>query len=162
MSYDIDAFRVPPGRAAEEFLESGDREEMDESPPTAEERSRMERIATALHAIDPQAVRADGEDFVEISTDALQVSVYAREAAVTIPYWFTGDAAETVLARAFAYARVLEDEGGFTVSDPQTGQIVDFATLDLHDVARVYARGVQVVDDMREQSKRPWWKLRRS
>jgi hypothetical protein len=162
MSYDIDAFRVPPGRTAEEFLESGGREELDESPPTAEERARMERVAAALQAIDPEAVRAEDEDFIEISTDALQVSVYAREAAVTIPYWFSGDDAEAVLARAFAYARVLEDEGGFTVSDPQTGAIVDFATLDLDAVARVYARGVQVVDDIREQPKRPWWKLRRS
>jgi hypothetical protein len=122
----------------------------------------MERVAAALQAIDPEAVRAEDEDFIEISTDALQVSVYAREAAVTIPYWFSGDDAEAVLARAFAYARVLEDEGGFTVSDPQTGAIVDFATLDLDAVARVYARGVQVVDDIREQPKRPWWKLRRS
>jgi hypothetical protein len=61
-----------------------------------------------------------------------------------------------------AYARVLNQTGGFTISDPQTGAIVDLDALDLDGVARVYARGVHVVRDIAEQPKRPWWKLRRS
>ena len=119
----------------------------------------MERVAAGLLALDPAAERFDGEGFIEISTDSMQVSVYAREAAITIPYWFSGDEAEPVLERAFAYARVLHDTGGFAVADPQTGEIVDFDDLDVDRVAALYARGVDVADRITEQPERPWWKL---
>ena len=64
-----------------------------------------------------------------------------------------------MLERAFAYARVLHDTGGFAVADPQTGEIVDFDDLDVDRVAALYARGVGVADRITEQPERPWWKL---
>ena len=127
MSYDLEAFRVPPEMTPDEFYASEEREAAsleDEAPPTADERAAMERLADALEAIDPTAERADGDTFIEINTESLQVSLYPNEAAVTIPYWFEGDEADAVMERAFEYARVLRDVGGYTVYDPQNEQVV--------------------------------------
>jgi hypothetical protein len=61
MSYDLDAFPLPPGVSAEDFIESGAREELsaDDSPPTEAQRAAMERAAEALLAVDPSAERAE-------------------------------------------------------------------------------------------------------
>ena len=85
----------------------------------------MERAAAALLAVDPAAERFEDEDHIELNLDAMQISVYARSAAITVPYWFEGADAERVMARAFEYARVLAETCGYTVWDPQTESVVE-------------------------------------
>jgi hypothetical protein len=68
----------------------------------------MERTAAALLELD-SAERFDDEEAIEITGEAVQVSLFAREAGVSIPYWFEGDEADAALERAFAYARVIAE-----------------------------------------------------
>jgi hypothetical protein len=163
MSYDLDAFPLPPGVSADEFVESGGRERLaeDDSPASAEERSAMQRAAEALLAVDPSAERADGDGWIEINSEAMQVSLYAREAAISIPYW--GGDADAVMARAFEYARVLVQTLGYTVWDPQTGSVVDLDAPDRDSAASIFSDISGRMDEIAATSpqppRRPWWKI---
>jgi hypothetical protein len=163
MSYDLVAFRVPPGMTAEEAYESGAADE-DEglAAPTADERAAMERLADALMELDPEAERADDRLFIEIDAEPIQLLLHAREAQITMPYWFSGPEADAVMDRAFAYARVLSEVGGYAVYDPQTEQVVE-AGADRADASRVYsgtsARLDELVTDDQRPQREPWWRL---
>ena len=161
MSYDLDAFRLPPGRSAREFIESGDREALtdDESPPTEAERIAMERAAAALLALDPGAERLDDEGWIEITSGTIQIMLSPREAGITVPYWYEGEEADAVLERMFAYARVLAGELGYTVWDPQNDTIVDPAAPDRAAASERYDEGVAMTQDIARGTGRPWWKI---
>jgi hypothetical protein len=122
MSYDLHAVRVAAGATIEEALEAEEHD--DDAPPTAAERAEMERLADALMALDPAAERHDGETFIEIDTPSMQIGVYARSAGITVPYWFDGGQADAVMTRAYEYAAVLAESGGYTVFDPQIDEVV--------------------------------------
>ena len=161
MSYDLDAFPLPPGRSAQEFVESSDREEHadDETPPNAEERAAMERAAVALLEIDRFAERFEDEETIEITSESVQVTNFAREAGISVPYWFEGDEADAALERAFAYARVLAEMLGYTVWDPQTEAVVEAGTADRSDARSTYGEGVAMTQEITRATDRPWWKI---
>ena len=128
MSYDLHGFRVPPGRTVEDWYEDEERERAvidDDRPPNAEERAEMERLAALVLASDPRLTREDGKDSITLVTpDAVQVSLYREEAAVTVPYWYDGDKAHAILIEMYAFAELLTRESGLTFYDPQTGEEV--------------------------------------
>ena len=87
MSYDLQAFPLAPGGDPEEVLEALETDV--ERPPTGEERDRMRRLATALVEAVPSFETGDRDDAIELSEDRFEVSVYANEAMVSIPYWLS-------------------------------------------------------------------------
>ncbi|MDA0171219.1 hypothetical protein OJ998_19110 [Solirubrobacter taibaiensis] len=122
MSYDLHAFRVPPGFTVEEWYENEERELATElRPPTEVERAAMERLAADVLALDPTAERHDFPTHIEITNaDAVQVSIFHEDAAVSVPYWHDGEHALEVMFRMQEYAQILT-EAGLSVYDPQTG-----------------------------------------
>lgn len=128
MSYDLHGFRVPPGMSVEAYYEDEERESavLDEDPtPSAEERAEMERLAAALLASAPRLERTDHADVIELVTpDAIQVSLFRQEAAITVPYWYQGDKADDILIELYELAEVITRESGFAFYDPQTGEEV--------------------------------------
>ena len=84
----------------------------------------LEPLITALRAVDPAADRFDGDSFVEIDSEGVQVNVAAGDCAVTVPYHFAGKNADAVMAQAYAYAGVLTRVGGFRMWDPQLETVV--------------------------------------
>ena len=161
MSYDLDAVRLPAGMAIEEFYESGAREELaeDDTPPTPGEREEMERLATALQAVDGSAERFDGDDVIDINDQFVQVSVYAKEAGISIPYHFDGPEAQAATSRALAYARVLREVGGYTIYDPQTEEVVDGSHSTLGEYAGGRAATKRIADEMASSDSPPRWKF---
>lgn len=123
MSYDLQALELAPGADVEEALEA-----LEERAPTDEERHGMQRVASALQAAAGSLRRSDQQDLIELSDDRLDITLYADEAAISIPYWFSGSEADDVLAMALACARVLRDVGGFAVWDQQLDRLVDAGT----------------------------------
>lgn len=128
MSYDLHGFRVPPGRTVEDWYEDEEREQalIDADPtPSAEERAEMERLAAAVHALDPAAERHDTGEHIEFTNaDAVQVSIFREEAGISVPYWYEGERAAAVMVRMQEYAAILTEQGGLTFYDPQTGETV--------------------------------------
>ena len=62
------------------------------------------------------------------------------------------------MARMHEYAAVLTEPGGFTVEDPQTGEIVTGP-----GAHHVYSTGVDFVNRLIDESqkRRRWWRRRR-
>ena len=65
MSHQLDAYRLPAGMSVEELLEADDPEEL--SVPLSEDERR--RLLDALAAVDPDAERVDGDQFVQFDSD---------------------------------------------------------------------------------------------
>jgi hypothetical protein len=160
MSYDVHAFPVPAGMSAAEYVESDAYEALDDAPPTPEEREAMARAATALQAVDPSAERLEDADFIELVThDAIQVNVYARSAAINVPYWYEGTEADAVMERVFAYARVISETLGYTVWDPQTGTVVEPGAGGHADAAEIMGDITGRMGEIVQPQRRPWWKI---
>ena len=161
MSYDLYAFRLPPGREAAEYVESGEYED-DNAPPTAEEREAMERLAAALLEREPAAIREDlGDGSIEIVAEPMTIGLYARSAGIELPYWFDGDDAAAMLERAYGCAEVLGAVGGYTVFDPQTEEVVSGAPGEA--ARRGYEGGRRAVRRLEEDDEPPrrrFWKRR--
>ncbi len=150
MSYDLSAFHLPPGADPSTY-----EPDLDEEPPTPEQRASMKRLAEAIAAVDAEAERHDGDDFIEFDTaDAIQISLYADQAAISVPYWYEGERADAVMARIQHYAAVLTEVGGYTVWDPQTEEVVTGP-----GAGHAYSAGVEAVKRLAEEppKRRRWW-----
>ncbi len=138
MSYDLHAFRLPPGTDPEDALEALEGGAGD--PPTGQERDWMRTLGDALAAAVPALERTELDDALELTDHHLQVNVYTDQAAISIPYWFDGEEAQTALAEALACARVLRETGELSVFDPQLDALIEPATP-VEQLAEVYAQG---------------------
>lgn len=153
MSYDLEAFRIPPGmspRDLNKLLTEGAPEEH----AAALSHEEMERLADALMAVDPSAERHDAEAFVEIDTDSFQVSVTSAGASLTIPNPGLGHAGDTTRDRAFAYDDVMTAHG-LTVWDPQTESIVGGGDDDRASAARMFGATSELVRDVADEDREP-------
>lgn len=158
MSYDLAGARPRRGESVESAFLRLEELAQDETPPTVQEWTLMERIGDALAAIDPAADRFQDRDggVVEITTDRFQVSVFKHEAAIATPYW---DEAHGVMERIAAYLAVLEQEGGFRFWDPQTEQEVTAATLGGEGYASSFETVRPVLEELRQPPAGPRWKF---
>lgn len=147
MSYDLQAFLLPPGGDPEEALEALE-SDLDR-PPTGEERDRMTRLAKALQGAVASFEATYPGDAIELSEDRFQVSVYANEAMIAIPYWFDGAEARQVLAVALECARAIRDTAGFVVWDPQLDRLLDERAT-VEELAEAYASGREYVRGLDE------------
>lgn len=112
-------------------------------------------LLDAWQRIVPQArdllgeVEIDDEGSTEraLSHDGtgIELYVYGGEVGVTVPYWHTGEGAESVIGRIAALAAVVEKETGLTAYDPQSGHPLDEAP---EHAARTMAG---VTDDLRRR-----------
>lgn len=149
MSYDLHAYRFPAGvspKQLQKVLQTGDPDEHSERLSDDE----RERLAEALMAVDPSADRHGEGDFIQIDTEAMQLSVDTSGAEITIPYHGLGDAGTTAMDRAFEYADVMT-AAGFTVWDPQTESVVGDGDYDKTSATRKFGATSELVRDMAEE-----------
>jgi hypothetical protein len=161
MSYDLNAYRLPTGLSPKELTKLLEKDEAEGRTIslTAEDR---ERLAAALHAVDPTAERSDGDDSIEIFTDAIQVFAYESGAVINIPYHGLGDAGSTTMDRAFAYADVMTAHG-LTVWDPQATAIVEGDDADKRTATNRFAATSDIASQLSEDElgdePAPRWKF---
>lgn len=97
----------------------------------------------------------------------LQISLTAEDFTMTVPYWYSGDAATEVADRMRSIAELIEEATGLIAYDPQS----DRAFLDpLNDpatrIADITVRMPQIVDTARRSAGRAglqdrllrWWR----
>lgn len=97
--------------------------------PTGVQRARRHRLDTEVWAaLVAEAERVlgpvetfAGEDFYELTDEStgIQLSYYVGEAAISVPYWYSGAAAEAIVAKIYELGRSAERLTGFTGHDPQ-------------------------------------------
>jgi hypothetical protein len=147
MSYDLHRFPPQPGV---DPLVTAESEWNGEFPalhnPKKEARNRavvaaLLRVNPALHVWedDPESIAEMNGITVqeaqshfrstEIHTpdggNAIEIGLYADEAGILVPYWYTAETAESVFREVWEYVQVIERETGFKTYDPQTGRIVN-------------------------------------
>jgi hypothetical protein len=147
MSYDFHLFRPEPGV---DPLVTAHQPSKGEYPagrdPDKEARNRavvasLLRLNPSLQVSEADAdllaqmyrvTRAEAEQYfpdIEINTQedgsCIQISLYADEAGISIPYWYSGKKAEAVFAEVWQYLQVIENWTGFKTWDSQTDRIVE-------------------------------------
>ena len=116
MSYDLAFLPKAADQSWDDLLDA----EPDESdgPPDA---AAWERIEAAARQILGEVTVHRSERFCELDHEAtgIQVSLYAGEAAITVPYWYVGAEAAAVVERIYALGRAVEEATGYSGYDPQ-------------------------------------------
>jgi hypothetical protein len=95
--------------------------------------------------------------------NGIQITLSGDSAAITVPYWHQGDAAQRVFDEIWSYLRVLQEGGNLVAVDPQIDKFVDLET----DQPAVMARYRAVVEKIpeiladaeRRSTRKPWWKF---
>jgi hypothetical protein len=152
MSYDLRLCLREDGRSPEEVATR----EADEVPaPNAEEQHRALHLAAILSAAFPQFTRTEVSDMPGESTHGsfrpleftspeggtgLQITIYPREAGLSLPYHAHPDNGRAALAEMWRCAQILEHEGGFFTYDSQLGKVLDLAK-DFENALTTFAYG---------------------
>ncbi|MFD6261180.1 hypothetical protein ACFWDK_27675 [Micromonospora chalcea] len=117
MSYDL--IFVPRGndQSWEDSLEAAEEADTAE-PPRAEAWDRI--VATARQVLGEVSV-FEGADNYELTHEptGVQVSYYADEVSVTVPYWYRGGDARAVVTAVYQLGAAVEAVTGLSGYDPQ-------------------------------------------
>lgn len=136
MSYDLIFLRREPGQSWMDTIEAAEQVVLEggEPSPLAPEVTRQ--IFERLRAIGPEVTRTDDGYFdEELSID---ISCWMDEAAIAVPYWYTGEAARRVMERMLAYAAVVEELTGLQGFDPQLELGLSEVRAHLDDVVEAF------------------------
>jgi hypothetical protein len=182
MSYDL-YFLLPEHCADPDALAA--HMETEGSPSTPAQDARKQALARALRSAEPGLTSAPFDhakiaeiqgttlevaqarfDHVELNApeggSGIQISLFADQAAITVPYWHDATRAPEVFAELERYAALLVKHGGYRIYDPQAELVVDDpAELRegfLVSYGRVARSLPQLLAEMEPPAK-PWWKL---
>jgi hypothetical protein len=116
MSYDLTFLPKPADQSWEEALAAVGSEPADLPDPEVWERL----VAGARQLLGEVDTFADHDHFelVHLPT-GIQLSYFAGEAGIEVPYWYRGADAESVVCQVYLLGRVVEDVTGFAGYDPQ-------------------------------------------
>jgi hypothetical protein len=129
MSYGLDFLRKTPDQSWEEALDTTEEETGADRPgarPDAEVWARI--VADARQVLGEVGLHED-DDYFELDHErtGIQLSLYAASAGLTVPYWYSGAEAETVVGLVYRLALIVERHTGLAGYDPQTGLAVSDA-----------------------------------
>jgi hypothetical protein len=118
MSYDLEFLRKGADESWEEAFEAVG--ESDAEAPDAEVRAT---VTAAVRELLGDVAVHEGELYCELEHRAtgIQLNLYRHSAAITVPYWYSGTDAATVVGRIYALGRIVEQHTGLIGYDPQTG-----------------------------------------
>jgi len=185
MSYDFYCYRsssgVPSAAEAEAFVEAANAAEETGTDNTTASGTK-EKLTTALLQHNPR-LEAFQFNFAGIAESqkiseeearsryqhielnppegdlAIQLTISDNQVFISIPYWYTGDAAAKVFSQCSEYLRVIRRTAGFLAYDPQTGSAFDPEQTGLTDQEQ-YEKTVRGLPAITAQAKRKaWWKF---
>ena len=94
--------------------------------------------------------------------NGIQITLFPGSAAITVPYWHTGRAAEAVFREMWQYATIIEREAGYSTYDPQLGHVLDLAA-DFSSALRLYSHTLTAVSEnlavSRPKPRHKWWQF---
>jgi hypothetical protein len=177
MSYDLTFFTPRPGVDVHDIVEVDEDRARGRRDPKTE--SKKKKVADALLAHDKR-LELFNVDYDEVAklykmrideayerfrnvelTDTqsgVQIELYDDGAALSIPYWHSGDAARRVLEQVWGAIEIVCRETGYEVFDPQLDRVIDVNAFD--DVLETYAGATARMEAMvRREVKKPWWKF---
>ena len=93
---------------------------------------------------------------------AIQLQVNWERVFITIPYWYTGVAADRVFELLASYLNVIRKTTGFFAYDPQTDRAFDperESFVDHAEYDRIAENLPSIMAHAKAENKRPWWKF---
>jgi len=119
VSFDLYFLAREPGQSWEDAM--AELEDVDELPLDDASLGRWERVRASLTSVLPDAKEFAGDTNRELSDDAtgIQVSMFARELSLTVPYWYSGPDAERLVGLLREVVAAIEGATGLTAYDPQ-------------------------------------------
>jgi len=179
MSYDIYCYKSPSNSLNTDEVDSIIESDQNRYVFSDKVPSYKERAIALLKAYNPRLTssqitsQSEREDrkiirHVELNPAVgdpiIQVTVYDNHVFFSIPYWYEGAEAEKLMGILKGYIRVLREELGFFVYDPQTGEVYDPAENDYDGLEKYLEVGnhlEDIIGENKEQSKnkKPWWKF---
>ncbi|GGN63283.1 hypothetical protein GCM10010112_22400 [Actinoplanes lobatus] len=150
MSYDLTFLAKSDDQDWEDALEALEEEQGDDGG--SPDRAAWDRIvADAREFLGDVELYEDGS-YLELDHEAtgIQLSLYAREAGIAVPYWYSGQDAERIVALIYRLGLVVERHTGLAGYDGQVGLGVaeaagqpELAVTIFDQVARSFAsRGI--------------------
>jgi hypothetical protein len=169
MSYDIVFLQKSTDQTWEEALEANEIRALTKEPRNAPASeavySEWNRIADLLLECNPGMSKFESINSLEMTDEntGLQVSLYASEADISVPYQHAGDTAQEIMALARKLALILEKETGLVGYDGQLGRrFLDTPRMSQEAGALLSSMSRKIhEEDLQQLSKRetrrPWW-----
>lgn len=117
MSFDLTFVRKSDDQSWEDALDSVDDYETDGAPDAL----AWARIVDGARQILGDIELHDGGDYFELGHEptGIQLSLYAGEAAINVPYWYSGAEAQEIVRTVYRLAAVIEEHTDFSGYDEQ-------------------------------------------
>jgi hypothetical protein len=118
MSYDIYFVRRGPGESWEDALSALEEQAADDEPARP---TRWDQVVPAVRDLLGDVSVTEGPPEWEITDErtAIQLSCYAGEWSMTVPYWYDGERAAVIAGYLRAIAVIVRDATGLEAYDPQ-------------------------------------------
>ena len=180
MSYDLYALDIPDGEDALEtwgrLMEAEEETLESPTPRDATKEQRKEDLTRALVAAFPRLERFDF-DYAEIAratgtseaeareqyrhielnmpedANPIQIVINDDNVAASVPYWHDDDRARSTYEELLAMFRIVQEQTGWTIVDPQLERVLDLES-DLDAVLAKHAEGVGIVREYAEAAER--------
>jgi hypothetical protein len=120
----------------------------EEAEPRPLDQRAWEQIVTGARAIfgdDITANAADGSYELVDGPTAIQLTCDDDPPMITVPYWFTGADAESVLAQMYELGRLVETATGLIGYDPQVGLPLAEAASEINQGVASFDRAAETL-----------------
>lgn len=157
MSYDVYFLKRAPGQSYKDTLEALEelaaRGERPEDDAALARPAHWDQIVSGVREVLGDVSVLEGPPNWEITDEktAIQLSCFAGEWSMTVPYWWDGERAQEIAGYLHAIAVIVHEATGLDAYDPQVEQEV---TSDEWVSANVTAVFNQVAEDFRQQGIR--------
>lgn len=122
MSYDIYFLRREPGQSWEDAMAALEEQAEDHEAPSRP--ARWDQVVCGVREVLGDASVVEGPPNWEIDDEdtAIQVSCFAGQWSITVPYWWDGERAEAIAGYLRAIAGIIHEATGLDPYDPQVGE----------------------------------------
>jgi hypothetical protein len=122
VSYDIYFLRREPGQSWEDAMDALEEQAEDDEAPSRP--VQWDQVVSGVREVLGDVAVAEGPSNWEIDdeTTGVQVSCFAGEWSITVPYWWDGERAEAIAGYLRAIAGIIHDATGLDAYDPQVGK----------------------------------------
>lgn len=136
MSYDLVFVPRADGESWDDTLEAAEQDET----TTAPDADTWARILAAGQRILGEVDVFEGAASFELTHEAtgIQVSYFGREASVTVPYWYRGEAARSIVDQLYKLGGVVQEASGLLGYDPQLELALPDAAAHMDEAVRCF------------------------
>src|ERR1700742_855564 len=119
MSYDIHFLRREPGQSWEDAMDALEEQAGDDQASSRP--SQWDQVVSDVREVlgDVSVVEGPPNWEIDDETTAIQVSCFAGEWSITVPYWWDGERAEAIARSLRTIAEKIHDAIGLDAYDPQ-------------------------------------------